>query len=90
MWNPELIDVNRKYNRESIEAGAFKITILDITIQKITAAEQKGLDTFLNSLWSYFPTHMHLFPQGDLYKFEYATSLLSTWNNYLHLAQRQI
>jgi hypothetical protein len=49
----------------------------------------KQLDIFLDTLWSNFQSHAHLFPNGDPNKLNYAAILLSTWNNHLDAAQRE-
>jgi len=49
----------------------------------------KELDKFLETLWSNFASHKHLFPRGDPDQVKYAVSILDTWNNHPEMTQWQ-
>jgi len=87
--NAELMEANWEYRRESIRPEATKTKIFDMTHPEWYCGGGKELDNFLDTLRSNFQSHVHLFPHRDPDKVQYTVSFLSTWNNHLHLAQRQ-
>ena len=89
MQNAELMETNQEYRRESIQPEATQTKIFDMTHPQWCCGGAKELDNFLNMLRSDLQSHAHLFPHRDTIKVKYAASLLSTWNNHLHPAQRQ-
>jgi len=82
------MDANREYRRKSSGPEAMKSNIFDMTHPDRYCSGAKELDNYLDTWWSNFQSHVHLFPHGDPDKVQYTASLLSTWNNHPDLAQR--
>jgi hypothetical protein len=85
----ELMEVNRKYRRESLRPEARKTKIFDMTYPEWYCGGAKQLDNILDTIQSNFQSHSHLFPHRDPDKVKYAANLLNTWNNPADPAQRQ-
>jgi len=89
LQNPELMDANREYRRESIWPDATETKIFVTTHPEQYCSAAMELDTFFDMLQSNFQSHTHPFLHRDPDTVNYAGSLLCTWNNQPDPAQRQ-
>lgn len=50
---------------------------------------ENELNQFLETLWSYFSSHKHLYPIGHPHQVKYAGAFLNMWNNCPDMTQQQ-